>query len=151
MEHFRFILLQALAAPVAVPNAATTSLVMMIATFISQIKVNGFAAFVIQRLKASEHPALAWISANTPWVTRAIAAIAASLTAIGIHWTFSGSTLIVSGLSVTAIVTGIYNIAQNYLFQHAWYKMVFEAQPSPVRPSAPILPAGFSPTANKAA
>ena len=110
--------------PVAPPDA-THQMTMMIATFISQVKVNGFAAWIIQRLKDSKLPALGWISANTPWVTRFVGVGAASLTAIGIHWTFTGSTLMITGLSLTAIVTTLYNVAQNYLFQHAWWKVAF--------------------------
>jgi len=136
MEHVRLLLMHILQFPmgflqVPVQTAPATSapaandLTMMIATFISQIKVNGFASFVIQKLKDSKTPALSWISVNTPWVTRFLAVGAASLTAIGIHWTFTGSTLMVTGLSLGTIVPTLYNVAQNYLFQHAWYKLAF--------------------------
>src|ERR1700719_534759 len=124
MEHFRLALQAVLSTPIAPPDA-THQMTMMIATFISQIKVNGFTAWVIELLKKSQHPAFAWISKNTPWVTRFVGVGAASLTAIGIHWTFTGSTLMITGLSLTAIVTTLYNVAQNYLFQHAWWKLAF--------------------------
>jgi hypothetical protein len=123
MEHFRLLLLQALALP-AVPQPGNDAL-MLVAAFVSQVKVNGFVAFIIQKMKDSELPALGWISKNTPWVTRFVGLGAASLTAIGIHWTFTGSTLMVTGLSLPAIVTTLYKVAQNYLFQHAWWKVAF--------------------------
>lgn len=124
MEHIRFFLQVALATPLAPPDA-TQGLTMMIATFISQVKVNGFVAFLIQKMKDNKSPAFAWISTNTPWVTRFVALGAAALTHIGVHWTFTGSTLVVTGLSLTAIVTTLYQVAQNYLFQHAWWKVAF--------------------------
>jgi hypothetical protein len=99
--------------------------VILIATFIAQLKLNGVAAFVIQKMKESEHPALAWISTNTPWVSRFVAFLAAAATAVGVHWQYTGSTLVITGLSLTAIFTAAWSIAQNYLVQHAWYKAVF--------------------------
>lgn len=137
-EQFRLLLQAALASP-APASAPQGGMVMLIATFISQIKVNGFASFVIQKLKDSKTPALAWISANTPWVTRLIAAAAAAGTAVGLHWTYTGSTLTITGLGATAIVTALYQIAQNYLMQHAWYKMVFAPSAAPA-PAAPQVP-----------
>jgi len=139
MEHFRFVLMTILAAPIAAPvnpigNSEMLQLMTLGATFISQVKVNGFSAWIIEELKQSKNPALAWISTNTPWMTRAVAAIAASLTAIGIHWTFTGSTFAISGLSLAAIVTAIYNIAQNFLFQHVFWKVAFAA-PRPIQVS----------------
>jgi hypothetical protein len=130
MEHFRMLLLQTLAMPVPVTSTSPDhGVLMLLASFISQIKVNGMASWVIQKLKDSKAPILGWIGTNTPWVTRAVALAAASLTAVGIHWTYTGSTLMVTGLSLTAIVTVLWNLAQNYLFQHAWYKTVFADPP----------------------
>jgi hypothetical protein len=140
MEHFRFALMQFLAVPAPMPALPDNPMLMMLATFVSQVKVNGFVAFIIQKLKESQHPALAWISSNTPWVTRFVAAGAASLTAIGIHWTFTGSTLMVTGISLTAIATTLYDVAQNYLFQHAWWKAAF-AGPIVVPKVVPAKPA----------
>lgn len=133
MEHFRLILMHALALPATVPQTGNNDALLQMAAFISQVKVNGFVAFIIQKMKDSKIPAFDWISHNTPWVTRFVGIGAASLTAIGIKWTFTGSTLMVTGLSLTAIVTVLYKIAQNYLFQHAWWKVAFakpEAAPT---------------------
>lgn len=111
---------------------------LLIASFVSQLKINGVVAFVIQQLKVSKAPALAWINENTPWVCRGIAAIAAAFTSLGLKWTYNsavaGGTFIVTGLSLTVIVTALWHIAQNYLFQHAWYKVVFN------KPAAPNIP-----------
>lgn len=135
-EHFRLLLQAALAAPAPAPvsDATQGTLVMAVATFISQIKVNGVASFVIQKLKDSKTPALAWINANTPWISRAVALVAAAATAVGLKWTYAEGTLTITGLTATAIVTALWHVAQNYLFQHAWYKTVFApgAAPAPV-------------------
>ncbi len=133
MDHFRFVLMTILAAPVTAPvnsigNSEVLQLVTVAATFISQVKVGGFAAWIIEELKQSKLPALNWISTNTPWVTRIVALGAATLTHIGIHWTFSGSTLVIEGLSLTAIVTTIYNIGAQFLLQHVWWKTAFASQ-----------------------
>lgn len=134
-EHFRLMMLQILSAPIPVSPAdqsgANGGLLLLIASFISQVKVNGVVAVLIQGMKKGQTPILQWISINTPWVTRTVAAVFAAATAIGIHWTFtpasatSSGTLLISGLSATAIVMFIYNIVQNYMFQHAWFKTMF--------------------------
>lgn len=136
-EHFRLLLQAALAAPAPAITSPTSPL-LIVATFISQIKVNGFASWVIERMKNAKTPALAWISANTPWVTRAVALAAAGLTAAGLKWTYTGSiftttglSIVISGVSIPAALTAVYNVAQNYLMQHAWYKMVFSGPAAP--------------------
>lgn len=134
-EHLRLAILYILAAPLKIPpSAGGNDALMMTAAFISQIKVNGFVAWIIEVLKKSQSPALAWISTKTPWVTRFVALGAAALTHIGVHWTFTGSTLVVTGISLTAIVTTLYNVAQNYLFQHAWWKLAFASGTTPAVP-----------------
>jgi hypothetical protein len=138
MDHVRLALLFFLQAPLHVPAAPSrgaNDALLMIATFISQVKVNGFSAWAIQQMKSSKAPALSWISQNTPWVTRAVALLAAALTHIGVHWTFTGTTLVVTGLSLTAIVGTLYQVAQNYLFQHAWWKVAFS---TPVPATVPV-------------
>ena len=138
VEHFRLMLLQALSTPVPAPAVVDTGLLTLVASFISQVKINGFVAFVIQKMKEAQTPALNWISTNTPGVTRVVAAAAAAATAVGIHWTFTGQTLMITGLSATGIVTLLYNITQNYLFQHAWFKTIFAPKPVSVV-AAPAL------------
>jgi hypothetical protein len=79
----------------------------LVATFIAQVKISGFAAWIIQKMKLSKAPAMAWISTNTPWVTRVVAAIAAGCTAVGVSYTYNAAThqAIISGLGATAIIT----------------------------------------------
>ncbi len=126
LEHFRAAIAAVLAAPIAVPAAAhTNDALLMVAQFISQVKINGFSAAAIEKMKKSKTPIFSWISTKTPWVTRLVALGAATGTHLGLHWTFTGSTLVVTGLSFTAIMMLLYNIAENYLCQHAWWKVAF--------------------------
>lgn len=147
LEHLRLLLMQVAAAPVPIPGTADTTstastggAVMLIAAFVSQVKVNGIVAVVIQMLKNWETPVLSWIDHNTPWMTRAVAALAAAATAVGIHWTFGGGTLMITGLGLTSILTLLYNTAQNFMFQHAWFKTIFAKPAGPPAP-APVQPA----------
>lgn len=149
LEHFRLLLQAALAAPAPAPTSPTSPL-LIVATFISQIKINGFTSWLIERMKDAKTPALAWISTNTPWVTRAVALLAAGLTAAGLKWTYTGSiftatglSIVISGVSIPAAITAVYNVAQNFLMQHAWYKMVFAAPAAP----AAAVPAAAQPAA----
>jgi hypothetical protein len=98
----------------------------LIAAFITQIKANGFGAFLIDRAQKSESPLLAWISKNTPWVTRLVSFLFASGTALGIHATYvhtANGTLTITGLGYSAIAGALFQIGQNYAIQHGWGKL----------------------------
>ena len=98
----------------------------LIAAFITQIKANGVAAFIIDRAQKSESPLLAWISKNTPWVTRFVSFIFAAGTALGIHATYvhtANGTLTITGLGYTAILSAAFQLGQNYAIQHGWGKL----------------------------
>jgi hypothetical protein len=101
---------------------------LLLASFITQIKANGVAAFVINKMQKSEHPLFSWITVHTPWVTRGVSALFASLAALGVHATYhaaeQGGALVITGLSATVIVSGVWQIAQNYAIQHAWGKVI---------------------------
>jgi hypothetical protein len=130
LETIRLALLQVAAFPVpasAVQSGDNTGLLILVASFISQVKVGGVAAALIQWVKMSKAPAASWISINTPWMTRLVALAFAAAASVGIHWTFTGNTLVVAGLSLTAIVTALWSFGQSYLMQHAWYKTVFSS------------------------
>lgn len=103
-----------------------TALLALLAQFLTQVKVNGFASFLIQQIKDSQHPAFRWVSVNAPWATRGVGLVAAALTAVGVHYTYHEGTLLITGLTLTTIVTASWNIFQNFIFQHAWHKVVFK-------------------------
>jgi len=120
------------------PQVDTAVLLSIVVQFISQLKANGLTAGVIQAMKSSKWSMFSWINAETPHVARALGTVGAVATAVGINATFHGGTLIISGITAYAIVHGLWNIAQNYLMQHAWYKVIFQsmfpAAPAPVKP-----------------
>ena len=130
-----FLILHILQFPMDSGRPASSDAAVLVASFVSQLKVNGVAAWIIQQLKKSEAPALAWISHNTPWVTRGIGLLAAAGTSAGLHWTYNasvaGGTFMITGLSIAAVVMALWHVGQNYLFQHAWYKAVFSDPPKP--------------------
>lgn len=109
-----------------VPPSDNGVVLALLAQFVTQVKVNGFASFIIQRMKDSQAPAFKWISTNAPWATRSVGFLAATATAIGIHYTYHSGTLIITGITLTAIITGCWNIFQNFVFQHAWHKVAFK-------------------------
>jgi hypothetical protein len=69
-----------------------------------------------------------------------VGALAAGLTALGLHWTFTGSTLTITGLSLSAIVSAAYGIGTSYMMQHAWWKLLFgsPATAAPAPPAATV-------------
>lgn len=141
-EHLRLTLLQVAAYPVPTADLAgpasatgTNGLLVLIGSFVSQAKAGGFVAALIQALKKAKGPGLNWINMHTPGVTRAVAAAAAALTALGLHWTFTGSTLTITGLSLTAITAAAYAMGTSYMMQHAWWKLLF-GSPATAAPPA---------------
>lgn len=137
----RLALQAVLAAPVPLANAATqntsSAMLVMLAGFISQVKVNGVVATLIQVVKKVKAPGMNWIGEHTPWLLRGLAALGATLTAAGIHWVFTGGVLTVTGLSLPAVLAFFWNSIQNFLFQHAWYRTLFSSAP-PVPEQAPL-------------
>lgn len=113
--------------PVAVNSVDNSILLTMIVQFISQLKANGLASGAIQVMKSSKWPIFSWITSETPYVTRGLGVLFAAFTAVGVNATFHGGTLVVSGITAYAIIHGLWSIAQNYLMQHAWYKLIFQS------------------------
>jgi hypothetical protein len=125
----------------------------LMAAFFTQLKWNSVGAFIIDRAQKSKLPFLSWISTNTPWVTRIVSFIFATGAAVGVHWTYNpkiaGGQLLITGLGLSAIVTAIGQIAQNYAMQHGWGKL-FGMDMNVLKaaigfPGAPV-PAAFSGT-----
>jgi hypothetical protein len=109
-----------------------------IAEFLTSVKVSGFISWGIMLMKNSELKALGWITTKTPWAARLISLLAAALTASGIDYVWKpaadGShSLIISGITLVAIVHAVWHTAQNYLVQKAWYKTTFGGGTSEVK------------------
>ena len=120
----------------AAQSGDNTGMVMLVASFISQIKWNGMATVAIQAAKKSPHQAFGWINSDAPWMVRLVALIAGALTAVGVKWTFTNGTFIATGITGIAILTALWNIAQNYLFQFAWFKILFRQDAAVTAPVA---------------
>ena len=121
----------------------TTAALMALLQFATQIKVNGFASWLIQELKANKYSVTSWITEDTPWVSRFVSLVAAAATAQGIGWTFHSGTLMITGLGGVAVLHVVWNVSQNYLMQHAWYKAVFSKITGSPTPNPPAGPAGM--------
>jgi hypothetical protein len=123
--------------PIPVSNVDNSILLTMVVQFISQLKANGLTSGAIQVMKSSKWPIFSWINADTPTAARILGFVAASATSVGMHWTYHNGTLMITGLTLYAIIHLVFDIAQNYLMQHAWYKIIFQsmfpASPAPVQ------------------
>jgi len=113
----------------------------VIAAFITQLKANGAAAFLINRAQASKSPFFSWITKETPWATRIISFLFAAGTAAGIHGTYDitrGGTIVIPG-AATAL-TALWSVTQNYAIQHSWGKLIEDK----ILPAANSLLGSFS-------
>ena len=91
--------------------------------------VNAIVVFVMQKLKKSELKFLSWFHEESPdWLPRVIAAGAASLTAIGIHWQFADGTLVISGLDFEAMLTLGFAATQQYIQQFVLFKLMYHVK-----------------------
>lgn len=98
---------------------------LLLAAFVTQIKANGAAAFIIDRMQRNKSAVFSWISKETPWVTRTVSFIFAAVTAVGIHGTYNlqtGGTVTIPGLAV--VLGAAWAVTQNYALQHAWGKVI---------------------------
>ena len=92
---------------------------------ISQVTLSAVVVVILQHLKsASWFP---WLTQETEKAKRIVAAFAAALTAIGIHYNYDATTgtLMFTGITVAAIGHGIWHWIQSYAFQEVLYKGAF--------------------------
>ncbi len=88
----------------------------------SSLAAAAVISYVIGLMKNSNWKVFAWISAETPAVTRAVAFLLSGVAAIGIHATFNGGTLVVTGLTATVILTGAWHWGVQFCYTHGWFK-----------------------------
>jgi hypothetical protein len=79
-------------------------------------------AYVIQLMKNSNWKIFGWISRETPTVTRLVAVVLSGIATIGIHATFNGGTLVVTGLSATVVLAGLWKWGVQFAYTHGWFK-----------------------------
>lgn len=113
--------------------------------FWSMIAINYMCTIGVQWAKWTNVKLMNWISAETPWITRAVVACLSAATAVGIHKTWEPTTgaLLITGLTGPNIFHMGKHILVNYAMQHGWWKLLFSriedvkrALPAPVIPSA---------------
>jgi len=83
-------------------------------------------SFVLQHAKTSPAKVWTWFSSTRPWVVRLVAALIAALTAAGIAWDYTGTTLTITGLSATNAIYFGWAVLKQYLFQDASYRLLLK-------------------------
>lgn len=88
----------------------------------SSLAAAAVISYLIGMMKSSNWPVFAWISTQTPAVTRMVAIVLSGLATVGIHASFSNHTLVVTGLSATVILTGLWHWGVQFAYTHGWFK-----------------------------
>lgn len=104
---------------------------------ISQLTISTIVVVVMEHLKrATWFP---WLKAEGDKMNRAIAALMAAITAVGIHYTYdasaAGGTLVFTGISWAALGHGVWHWLQSYATQEVIYKGAIR-QSNPVAPKS---------------
>ena len=77
---------------------------------------------IIGMMKSSNWRIFAWISQETPTVTRLVAVMLSGFATIGIHVTFAGGTLTVTNLSAPLVAVGLWHWGVQFAYTHGWFK-----------------------------
>src|SRR5208282_6730525 len=88
----------------------------------SSLAAAAVISYIINGMKKSNLPMFAWISEDTPKVTRFIAIVMSGLATIGVHMSYSGGTLVVTGLTATIVLTGLWHWGVQFAYTHGWFK-----------------------------
>jgi|HubBroStandDraft_6_1064221.scaffolds.fasta_scaffold671645_2 hypothetical protein len=88
----------------------------------SSLAAAAVIAYIISMMKNSNWKIFAWISGETPKVNRAVAVVLSGIATVGIHATFAKGTLVVTGLSATVILTGLWHWGVQFAYTHGWFK-----------------------------
>lgn len=93
-----------------------------------QILINILTVWIIQVMKRSKAPFLAWINKDSAGVNKIVATVGALLTTAGITfaWLPESGTLTITGLTVGGFATLLLEVLKNYAFQHVIYKSAFK-------------------------
>lgn len=88
----------------------------------SSLAAAAVISYIIGMMKGSSWRLFNWISSATPRVNRVVAVALSGIATIGIHATFSGGTLVVTGLGTTVILTGLWHWGVQFAYTHGWFK-----------------------------
>ena len=106
---------------------------------LSQVVVAWLVTQVVQWLKRAS--GLPWITAKTDTLNKLVGVVLAFFASLGIMFTFDpeAGTLIVSGLTVGTIVTGIWTWVQQVVLQQIIYRGAVKETPVEARATAKAL------------
>lgn len=90
---------------------------------LSQIGSSALVVFLLQKAKESKW--FPFLTTETAKLNRVVAVIAAGLVSVGVHTTFdkSAGTLVITGLTVSGILHGLWAWLNSYAVQHSIYKV----------------------------
>lgn len=88
---------------------------------VSQVTASAVVVAFINYLKKAAW--IPFINANSLWVNRLVALLAAIATSIGLHWTFDAQagSLTITGLTAMGILGSGWEVAKSYAMQHILY------------------------------
>jgi hypothetical protein len=97
-----------------------------------ELVVNWIIVMAINWMKGSEQPFFAWISRNTPMVSRVTSIVFATIASAGFTLTYDqvSGALTIGGLSVHGVVVFITLTMQNIAAQHVIHKITRDKQPA---------------------
>lgn len=89
----------------------------------SMLTLNGVIAMVVSFIERSKY--FPWIQKESMRLKRGVAYVLAAGAAVGVHATFdhSAGTLIITGLSLTAILTALWGMLQAILVQEGIFQL----------------------------
>lgn len=94
--------------------------------FGTQMAVAGIISLVLGWLKKSKY--FPWITAESSKVNRAAMIVLSGLATLGIHFSYSAGTLLISGLSLATIGAGLWHWTVQAFVTHGWYKWISLAE-----------------------
>ena len=88
----------------------------------SQVTAAAVVSFIINFLKKQAW--FPWLSKETDKANRIAAVVLSGLASVGIHTTFDhqNGTLVITGLTVTAVATGLWHWGTQFALTHGWFK-----------------------------
>lgn len=100
-----------------------------ISTGITQLTYSATVVWFLQKLKSCRR--LPWINNNSDQVNRTLGILFSGLTAIGVHWTVSGSvidgsTIVIAIPSGAVLLSGFIHWFQSFILQETVYQAVIK-------------------------
>lgn len=87
-----------------------------------QVTIAALISFVMAQLKKSRW--FPWLSTETAKANRIVAIVLSGFGALGVHIQFdhTAHTALITGLSLTAVLAGLWHWATQFAVTHGWFK-----------------------------